>query len=193
MSKKEINVKTSVKAIITGFVAYGIILFFIFSCGYLLIDALIDSLENINKLALSVTLAIIGSIILFFVIHGLCRLSTYDVFKKCKTDSENIHKISQKLNLFFLICVILSVLLSISFLFLRIDSIYKSIQISEMQYEQVFSSSFTQQLTNDMLKNYNEEKINLLFSTIILELGFVNAVFSLIPYQKKMLKLYNDK
>lgn len=193
MSKKEITVKTSVKAIITGFVAYGIILFFIFSCGYLLVDAIINSLNIPNKLALSVTLAVIGAIILFFTIHGLCRLSTYDVFKKCKTNPENISKISQKLNLFFLLCVIISLLLSISLLFLKLDSLYKSIQLSELQYKQVFSSNFTKQLTNDMLMEYNQEKINLLLSTIILELGFVTSVFSLIPYQKKTLELYNDK
>lgn len=193
MSKKEITVKTSVKAILTGFVAYGIILFFIFSCGYLLVDTIINSLNITNKLALSVTLAVIGAIILFFTIHGLCRLSTYDVFKKCKTNPENISKISQKLNLFFLLCVIISLLLSISLLFLKLDSLYKSIQLSELQYKQVFSSNFTKQLTNDMLMEYNQEKINLLLSTIILELGFVTSVFSLIPYQKKTLELYNDK
>ena len=68
-----------------------------------------------------------------------------------------------------------------------------SIQLSELQYKQVFSSNFTKQLTNDMLMEYNQEKINLLLSTIILELGFVTSVFSLIPYQKKTLELYNDK
>jgi hypothetical protein len=191
MEKKEIPIKTSVKAIINGFVSYGIILGFLFTLLIFLFEQLISSLVSFNNLGLTAVLSLITAILLYFLVHGICRLSTYDVFKKCKTNPENINSISQKLNAFFLICIIVSVVISVSSALIKLNFIYQSIEDSKYQYGQVFSSSFTEQLTNEMLTEYSETKTSLLISTIIVELGFVISTFSLIPYQKKMITLYN--
>lgn len=192
MDKKEISVKTSVKAIITGFVAYGILLGFLAICVKLIINAIINALPNSNLVTLSYSLPLLGIFVIYFVIHGLCRLSTYDVFKKCKTNEENIDNISRKMNLFFIICIIFSVVFSIATLSLSNTAKYQSIELAKLEYGSVFSNDFTNQLTNSMINDFNKEKTYSLISTTILELGFVVSFFSLIPFQKKMLKLYNS-
>lgn len=186
--KQEISVRTSVKAIITGFVAYGIICLFLCICFSLFINTL---LINNTNIILGITVPVLECFLLYHIIHGICRLSTYDVLKKCKTNPNNIDNISKKMNLFFVVCAILFVVLSIVFLVLKLDTLYSQIKISELQYGQVFSEKFTEKLTNDMLTHYNEQKAYSIISTVIIELGLVVSIFSLIPYQKKMLHTYN--
>lgn len=192
MEKKEISVRTSVKAIITGFVAYGIILLFLCLLASLFSGAIINSIENINKPLIFTIITVIETIILFFLIRTLCKLSTFDVFKKCTTNPENVDPISKKLTVFFIICAIFFVFVSIFFSIIRNNNEYKSIEIVKMQYSQVFSDDFTEQLTNNILKEFEQEKQISLISTIIVDLGLVISFISLIPYQKEILKKYTN-
>lgn len=188
VEKQEINVKTSVKAIITGFVAYGIICAFICFFLSVVIDILLTEFNNF-KLAILVPIA--GSIFLYYIIHGLCRISTYDVFKKCKINPDNIDSISKKMNLFFIFCIIFILIISIIFLVFKLDSLYTQVEISKLQYDQVFSKNFSNQLISEELEKYNSEKTYTIISTIIIELGLFISILSLIPFQKKMIKEYN--
>ena len=96
------------------------------------------------------------------------------------------------MNLFFLICIILLVILSNCLLVLKLYNTRKSIDVVSETYNQVFSDNFTQFLTNKMLAEFNESKNQTLVSTVIIELSLVVSFFSLIPYQKKLILEYND-
>ena len=96
------------------------------------------------------------------------------------------------MNLFFLVCIIIAVIVSNCLLILKLSNERKSINIASEQYSTVFSDDFTHNLTNEMLADYNETKNQTLVSAVIIELSLVLSFFSLIPYQKKMISLYND-
>ena len=192
MEKKEISARTTVKAIITGFVSYGIIIGFLLLVVALIFSTTISNIPDANQKVLSISLPLLFAFILYFVIHSICKISTIDLFKKCKTNSENLPEISQKMNLFFLVCIILFVILSNCLLVLKLSNERKSIDVASETYNQVFSDNFTKTLTNEMLADYNETKNQTLVSAIIIELSLVVSFFSLIPYQKKMILEYND-
>lgn len=190
--KKVIPAKTVVKGLITGFVSYGIVLGFLLFVIAILFTAGISSLPNVNYKVLSISLPLLFAFVLYFVIHSVCRLSTADLFKKCKTKTENLSSVTQKMNLFFLVCIIIAVIVSNCLLILKLSNERKSIDIASEQYSTVFSDDFTHNLTNEMLADYNETKNQTLVSAVIIELSLVVSFFSLIPYQKKMISLYND-
>lgn len=190
--KKVIPAKTVVKGLITGFVSYGIIIGFLLLVVALIFSTTISNIPDANQKVLSISLPLLFAFILYFVIHSICKISTIDLFKKCKTNSENLPEISQKMNLFFLVCIILFVILSNCLLVLKLSNERKSIDVASETYNQVFSDNFTKTLTNEMLADYNETKNQTLVSAIIIELSLVVSFFSLIPYQKKMILEYND-
>ena len=190
--KKVIPAKTVVKGLITGFVSYGIIIGFLLLVVALIFSTTISNIPDANQKVLSISLPLLFAFILYFVIHSICKISTIDLFKKCKTNSENLPEISQKMNLFFLVCIILFVILSNCLLVLKLSNERKSIDVASETYNQVFSDNFTRTLTNEMLADYNETKNQTLVSAIIIELSLVVSFFSLIPYQKKMILEYND-
>lgn len=190
--KKVILAKTVVKGLITGFVSYGIIIGFLLLVVALIFSTTISNISDANQKVLSISLPLLFAFILYFVIHSICKISTIDLFKKCKTNSENLPEISQKMNLFFLVCIILFVILSNCLLVLKLSNERKSIDVASETYNQVFSDNFTKTLTNEMLADYNETKNQTLVSAIIIELSLVVSFFSLIPYQKKMILEYND-
>ena len=45
--------------------------------------------------------------------------------------------------------------------------------------------------TNEILKDFELEKSDVLIQTLIIELGLLSGLFSLIPEQKKLIKKYN--
>ena len=131
-------------------------------------------------------------IIIYFIIHIICRLSTYDVFKKCKTNPDNYKNIIKYLNIFFIVCIFLSIILFLGLLNLNLQYQAKSIDYAVLKYNEIFSVEHTNQLKEEMLSTFNDSKENLTTSTIILELGFAISFLSLIPYQRKMILKYND-
>ncbi len=193
MEKKEITVGTATKSIVIAFIMYGIIFGCIFFFLSLLLTVCINSLNTTSYLALSSIVSFILAIILYFIVHMVSRLSTHDALKKYSIQAENIQEISKKLNVFFMICIIISIILAISILLLKFRASYIEIEMIQTQYQQVFSPHFTEQLTNKMIEDYNQNNTTFLLSTIIVELGFVVSMLSLVPFEKKMLLTYNHE
>ena len=188
---KEISAKTTVKAIITGFVSYGIIAIFICLLIFTFGDYLLSQFSNNNINGLYVTLPLIAAIFIYFTIHLICRLSTYDVLHKCKVNPKNYTSITKALNTFFIICIILSIVVFLSLLYLNLQYQLKSIELASVQYREVFSQNHIKILQSEMNTLYDQSKTNLTISTIILVIGLSLSFLSLIPYQRKMILTYN--
>lgn len=192
LSKKEITVGTTVKAVITGYIAYGVLVGFIVFMLGLGISWKVAQMPYANHKILSITLPLLSIFVLYFVMHSICKLSIYDVFKKCKTNPEGLEKIFTRLNLFLLICVVVSVVIVIGLLTINFNNQKISIELASYQYSRIHSQEFTTKLTNEMIDNYQKQKQNTIISTIILEMGLTLTYFSLIPYQKKLIEQYNE-
>ena len=192
MNKKEISSENVVKNIIQGFVSYGILSIFIVLLIISAINYSLKSLSISNIRGLYITLPLMAIIILYSIIHLICRLSTYDVFKKYKTSSENYKKIMKNLNIFFIIYIIISIVLVLGLLYLNLEYQLKSIELAKLQYGEVFSEEHINLLVNEMTDFYNESKTNLIISTVILEIGISVSFLSLISYQRKMILKYNE-
>lgn len=193
MEKKEISSKTTIKAIITGFVSYGIITMFV---SFLLIafgNNYLNMFTGKQVNGLYITIPLMIAIIIYFVIHGICRISTYDVFKKCKTNPENYKYISKYLNLFFIFCVILTVLLFLTMLYYNLEYQVKYIELYKLQFRNVYPEDYINNvLSADLISTYNASKVNLIRGTVILVSGIAISFLSLIKYQKKMITRYNE-
>ena len=192
MEKKEISARTTVKAIITGFVSYGIIINFLCLLIIAIGNYFLKNVPGSTARGLYITLPLMAVIIIYFIIHIICRLSTYDVFKKCKTNTDNYKNIIKYINIFFIVCIFLSIILFLGLLNLNLQYQAKSIDYAVLKYNEIFSVEHTNQLKEEMLSTFNSSKENLTTSTIILELGFAISFLSLIPYQRKMILKYND-
>ena len=192
MDKQEINSKNVIKSIVSGFVSYGIL--FIFLCLFVLAITtfFLNEVLVSNIRGLYITLPLMAAIILYFIIHSICKLSTYDVFKKFKTNPDNYKNIVKYLNIFFIICIIISIISVLSLLYLNLKLQIQSIEFTTLKYKQVFSEEHIEILKSEMIDTYNESKINLIISTVILETGIAISFLSLIPYQRKMILRYND-
>ena len=88
--KQEITLGTTVKAVITGYVAYGILIGFVAYMAGIIINYCFKSIPSANIRVLSITLPLIEAIFIYFIVRGVCKLSVHDVFKKCKTNPENL-------------------------------------------------------------------------------------------------------
>lgn len=190
--KKEITIGTTVKAIITGYIAYGILLGFVVFIIGIAINWCLSLFPNVNYKVLSVTIPLLGVILLYFVLHGVCKLSIYDVFKKCKTNPSNLPRIISRMNLFVLLCVVFYVISSISILIINFNNQEQSIDLATQQYRSIHSPEFVSTLKHEMMIEFNETKVNMIVSTIIMELGIVVSWFSIIPLQKKLIEKHNE-
>lgn len=195
MEKKEIGSKTTIKAIITGFVSYGIIAIFIGFIVLMGVSQFLNMYTGRTAAGLYITIPLMAAIILFFVIHGLCRLSTYDVFKKCKTNPENYKTISKYLNLFFIFCIIFAIILCLTIVYnkLKYQLIYIEHRRTELMLQHVYPNDYIDNvLANEWITTYDNAKINLIRSSVILITGVAISFLSLISFQKKMLEKYNE-
>lgn len=192
MDKKEISCRTTIKAIITGFVSYGVITIFVCLLLLAIANHFLSNIITSNISGLYITLPLMASLIIYMLAQLLCKLSTYDVFKKCKTNPNNYKRISKYLTIFFVICIILSIVLFLSLLYLNLQFQAKTIEYTVLKYKEIFSAEHTQMLQDEMINVYNISKVNLTRSTVILEIGFTISFLSLIPYQMKMIKKYNE-
>ena len=151
-----------------------------------------SQLQYANHRVLSISLPILGVMILYYVMHGVCKLSIYDVFNKCKTNPDGLEKIYTRLNLFLLICIAVSIIIIIGLLTINFNNQKKSIEVASYKYSTIHSQEFTEELTNEMVSNYKQQSQNIIISTIILEMGLAFILISLIPYQKKLIEEYNE-
>lgn len=192
MEKKEISCRTTIKAIITGFVSYGVITIFVCLLLLAIANHFLENIVTSNISGLYITLPLMASLLIYLFTQLICKLSTYDVFKKCKTNPNNYKRIFKYLTIFFIICIILSIVLFLSLLYLNLEFQAKTIDYTILKYKEIFSAEHTQMLQDEMINLYNSTKTNLVRSTIILEIGFTISFLALIPYQMKMIKKYNE-
>ncbi len=191
VDRKEISPKTTVKAIITGFVSYGIIAIFVCLLVFAIGDYLLSQFSSNQANGLYITLPLLAAIFIYFIIHLICRLSTYDVLHKCKINPKNYKPITKALNIFFIVCIVLSILVFLSLLYLNLQYQLKSIELASVQYKEVFSENHIKILQSEMNTIYEQSKSNLITSTVILVIGLSLSFLSLIPYQRKMILEYN--
>ncbi|MCI8277739.1 MAG: hypothetical protein HFJ46_07555 [Clostridia bacterium] len=195
MEKKEITSKTAVRAILTGFVSYGIIILIIFKVfsGFIQKTALNNF--SIDKRIVYISLALLYSMVILFTMHMLCRLSTYDVLKKCLIKKEDVDIVSKKLGKIFIVFIIASIILTLVYLYFTLmyeAKIQKqSLLIAEMNYNKTYSEDFVSKLKNEMISDFYTYRANIIAYTFILELGFCISIIAIIPFQKLMIEKYN--
>lgn len=192
MIKKDIDAKTTAGQIIKGFVSYTILIGFICFIILFVTNNLLSNFSGTATRGLYITLPLMAIIILYFIVHGICKLSTYDVFRNSKTNPDNYKKIIKYLNIFFIVCIILSIFVFLELLYLNLSYQTKTIEYSILKYKVVFSNEHVSNLTSDMINSYNFSKTNLVISTVILVIGLSISILSLIPYQRKMIVKYNN-
>jgi hypothetical protein len=190
--KKEISVKTAVKGLINGFVSYGILIMFIFLSLVIVVSwGVNNNKEVINYNVLKFSLPALASILIFFLLRAICRLSTYDLFKKCKIENEKIENVSSKMNFFYLCCILFFVCIIILYLTVKFNNEKALIQNYSNLYYEDYSSDFAEYKTDEMMEQCENNEMDTLIQTIIIEIGLIFGIFSLIPTQKKLIEQYN--
>ncbi len=187
METNETNYKSILKSNITLFLSYGILIGFIF---LVLVLAIKYALEDISSTPLSITLSLITGIFLFYFLRFICKTSTIESLKRAKLSEENKVRFLQKMNLLFTLCIVLSIIICIGYLFINNLLFSHAIAQAYQKYEFI-SSEFTNQVIHRINEEYQNSLAGRVFSTIIIELSLAVSFFSLIPYQRKMLEKYN--
>lgn len=194
--KKQISEKTAVKAIINGLVSYGILFSFLFFILGIVIIYISKFVKQENIVLWEIVVSLIFCIFIYSALHLICKLSNYDLFKKCKIDREKNTYISHKLNIFYVLCILFFVIIIITSIFVRFTNQKNEIYLSYYKYLNDLSDekNGTELANNyllDMKADYEENKKNTLIVALILELGFVFSFISLIDYQKELIEKYN--
>ena len=190
LKKKLITSGTCIKAIATGFVAYGLILYFVFNIIKIaIVDKVLLSGRPLD--ALSIVLPIILGIIGWFLMFLLCRLSTYDVLNDCQIKEEDKKAVVKGMKVLFVVLILVSLIFTLAILFLRIQNASSQILVNSTQNDTVFSPNFTKILLQRDIDNFELYRSVTLRTTFIHELFFIISIFSLGPFQEKMIDTYN--
>lgn len=197
IEKKEISEKTAVKAFINGFIAYGIIFGFIVLMITAFFSWILQNSSIINQnLQFLVITSILRAILFYFLILFVCRISTFDVLKKCKINKENIKSILNKMTIFFTICGVFSIMvcslnLSVKYLNLRND-LYL---VSSDNYNSFkdYNINIATELTNQEAVKSRASWLKYKVSLGITETAILFTCCYLTFYQKKMILLYNTE
>ena len=192
-TRKEISERTAIKAIITSYVCYGLITFFIYNLLKSAVSsAIINNIHNNISILGYVVPAMFG-ILSVCLIHILCRLSTIDVFKKCSMDTSKTDYVMRNLKIFFVVIILTSIVYSFISLNMSLNLDSQSIQLSSLQYSQVFSIEHTKQLEQEMQTEFNNFRDYAFKDAFISEIFFIIGFISLSSFQRKMLETYNGK
>ena len=187
MKSKTLNYKKVLDSTLVSFLCYTTLLGFIFVLSSFIISS---TLQDISNLFLTIILSLIGAILIYHFLHFICKSSTIEALKKIKLDIEGTKIFIKKMNLFFVICVILSVLLCTSYLVMY--SFMYANAINSVYNEYAFiSPNLANKLVHAISEQYYDSINHKLFSTLITEFSLVISFFSLIPYQKKILEKFN--
>ena len=189
--KKSIPPRTAVKGLINGFVSYGILIIFIFLTIVVFTTWFVENhKESSDYDTLKYTLPLLASFLVFFFVRATCRLSTYDLFKTCKIEKDEIDKVSNKMNFFYICLVGFSVITIILYLIVRFQN--ERIQVNnDMTIYSQSNSLYAQEKQNEMIEEYEANRANTLVQTIIVEMGLLLGLFSLIPNQRRLIEKYN--
>ncbi|MBR1539714.1 MAG: hypothetical protein IJ629_00760 [Clostridia bacterium] len=191
VEKKSIVPRTAVKALINGFVAYGILLIFIFLTIAIFTTWLVDNNRNVvNYDVLKYTLPLMAAILIFFLVRGTCRLSTYDLFKNCKIEKKEVDNVCTKMNFFYICLVAFSVATIIIYMITRFSN--ERIQITrDLMFYNQSNSIYAEEKEEELIEEYEMNKANTLVQTLIVEMGLLLGIFSLIPNQRRLIERYN--
>lgn len=187
MEAKEITYKNVLKSNIVLFLSYSILIGFIFLFVSIFIKI---TIRDVSSPILAILFSLIGGILLFNILHFICKSSTLESFRKVTLDNENTNHFIKKMNLFFVICIILSVIICL--IYGIIDNLLYANAIHQAyeQYEFI-SHELAQRIANHIYETHQIAFLKKLSSIIIIELSLVISFLSLIPYQKKLLLKYN--
>ena len=189
--KKSIIPRTAVKGLINGFIAYGILIFFIFFIFKALITWYINNNINLfNYDVLKFTLPTIFAIVIFYLIRFICRLSTYDLFKNCKIEKNEISKVVSKMNLFYIGLSLFFVVLIIVYMLTIFNNEKMQIERDLMIYKNS-NSIYADEKEEELIREFEINKSNTIIQTVIIEMGLLLGVFSLTTTQKKFIERYN--
>lgn len=189
--KKSVLPRTAVRGLITGFVSYGIILMVIFLAAVVLITYFIDNHKDImNYDILKYTLPLLAVVTIFFLVRFTCKLSTFDSFKYCKIEKEEINEVCTKMNFFYICLIAFSVVVIIVYLITRFSNERVQINRDLMIYRQ-YNSIYAEEKEREIIDEYESNRVNTLFQTVVAEIGLLLGIFSLIPVQKKLIERYN--
>lgn len=192
MEKKNINVKTATKGLINGFIAYGVLIVFLFLALVVFVSWQLNQYKDyVDYNTLKYSLPILAAFLAFFLVRSVCRLSTYDLFKKCKIEKNDVDKVSTRMNLFFIGCVAFSVILILVTLTVRFNNQKTNIQQTTEKYYSQYSDSFAEYLTLEMISDFQTERATTLIQVTIIEFGLLFGLFSLISVQKDLIQRYN--
>ena len=189
--KKSIVPRTAVKGLINGFVAYGILLVFIFLTVVVIVTWAIDNHKStINYDVLKYILSVIAAFMIFFLVRLDCRLSTFDLFKNCKIEEKEVEGVCTKMNCFYICLVGFSVVAIIIYLMARFNNEKVQITRDLINYNEV-SSAYAEEKEQELIEEYETNKADTIIQTTIVEMGLLLGIFSLVPTQKKLIEKYN--
>ena len=194
--KKQISEKTAVKAIINGFIAYGVLFAILFLALGGVITYISKFVKEENIIIWEILVSLISCILIYSALHLICKLSNHDLFKNCKLDKEKNTYVCHKLNIFYILCIVFFVILILTSFFVKFTNQKNEIYLSYNKYLNDLSNEKNgQELANNYLLEMKEEydinKKNTLIVSVILKLGIVFSFISLIDYQKALIETYN--
>lgn len=189
--KKTLNVNSASRGLIIGFLSYGILLAFIFFSLIIFISwKLNQSLGNQDTI--KYTIAVFSAFLMFFSIRAACKLCTIDLFRNYKIRIDDIIKVSTVMNLFFIMCVIVSIAFSLLFTKNNLNSHKKDLIKSQQIYYTQYPEEYADYLTEKMISEYQLDRFTLLTQMFIVDSGVIFGLFSLITIQKNLIEKYND-
>ena len=192
VNKKNIIPGTAVKGLINGFISYGILLIFIFLSIIVVVTWFVNNhMETIDYNVLKYSLPLIGALIIFFLVRATCRLSTFDLFKKCQIEKDDVNKVCSKMNFFYICVVAFSVVTVLLYLMVKVGNEKVQITRDMMSYYSPSISAYAEKKEQELITKYEEERTDYLIQTIIIEMGLLSGIFSLIPNQKRLIEKYN--
>ena len=189
--KKEILPRTAVKALINGFVAYGILLLFIFLTIAIFTTWLIKNNKSaVDYNTLKYTLPLLASFLIFFLVRATCHLSTFDLFKNCKIKKEEIDGVCTKMNFFYVCLIAVSVATIILYMIMRFSNERIQVDRDLIRYRES-NSIIAEEKEAELIQEYEGNRANTLIQTLIIETGLLLGIFSLIPNQRRLINRYN--
>ncbi len=187
MKSKKATYKQVLKHNLFSFLSYSILIGFIFLLVVLFFKyALLEK----SSLPLSIALSLICGIFIYHLLHFICKSSTLESLRKSYLDTENSILFLRKMNLFFVLCILTSFVICITYIIIHHIAFLKTIDQTYIQYEFI-SEELATRITDLMVQKYQHSYLNKIFSTIIIELSFIISFSSLINYQKKVFDKFN--
>lgn len=190
--KQVISAGTATRGLINGFISYGFLVGFIFLIIYLIVMNCLNKFTNNNlPNELNYTIPAIAAILAFFLIRGVCYLSSFDLFKKCKVNKKDLNIVYSNTNLFFILLVILSVGLLTVNLTVKFRNQRTELEDLKAQYYEIYEEKMADDLLVNAIEDYTTNKTITLVKTMIFECGVILGLFSLFTHQKKLVEKLN--